>query len=255
MTVTATATPASVWIPAPESLTLASDEVHVWRVGLDLRLSQVQNLLQTLTEDERSRAERFYFVRDRHHFIVARGALRAILSRYLNCEPGQIRFCYNQQGKPALVREWGGDWLRFNVSHARGLALVAVTRDREIGVDVEYIRPDLANEQIAEQFFSPREVAQLRALPPALQPEAFFNCWTRKEAYIKAQGMGLSLLLDQFDVSLVPGEPAALLSTRGDPREASRWSLRELMPGPGYIAALAVKGHGWRLSCWQWTDS
>jgi 4'-phosphopantetheinyl transferase len=254
MTITATVTPALVWGPAPETLMLGRDEVHVWRASLDQTASRVQNYLRTLTPDERRRAARFYFARDRDHFIVARGVLRAILSSYLNRDPGQLRFCYNPQGKPYLPRESGGDWLRFNLSHSHGLALLAVTRDREIGVDVEHIRSGLADEQMAERFFSPQEVAQLRALPPARQAEAFFNCWTRKEAYIKAQGVGLSLPLDQFDVSLVPGEPAALLSTRGDPHEASRWSLRELMPGSGYIAALAVKGHDWRLTCWQWAD-
>lgn len=254
MTITATVMPALVWRPPPDILRLGRDEVHVWRVSLDQTAARVQNHLRTLSPDEQRRAARLYFARDRDHFIVARGVLRTLLGRYLNRDPGQLRFCYNPQGKPTLSRESGGDWLRFNLSHSHGLALVAVTRDREIGVDVEQIRSDLADEQIAERFFSMQEVARLRALPPALQAEAFFNCWTRKEAYMKAQGVGLSLPLDQFDVSLVPGEPAAVLSTRGDPHEASRWSLRELMPGPGYIAALAVKGHDWRLTCWQWTD-
>jgi 4'-phosphopantetheinyl transferase len=112
----------------------------------------------------------------------------------------------------------------------------------------------LAVAEIAERFFSRREVAMLRTLPTEAQREAFFRCWTRKEAYLKARGEGLSLPLDQVDVSLAPGEPDAILGTQRDSSEASRWSLQELAPATGYVAALAVAGHGWRLACWQWPD-
>jgi len=241
-----------LWLHPPESLALADDDVHVWRASLNLAAEHMQDLQRTLTADERERAERFHFQKDRERFIVTRGLLRAILSRYLDVEPGQLRFGYSPYGKPALLRESGGEMLRFNLSHSHGLALYAVTRGRAVGIDLEYVRADLANERIAEQFFSPREVAALRALPAGVRAEAFFNCWTRKEAYVKARGEGLSLPLNQFDVSLAPGEPAALVSTRGDPLEAFRWSLQALFPGPGYVAALAVEGHSWRLRCWQW---
>jgi 4'-phosphopantetheinyl transferase len=123
-----------------------------------------------------------------------------------------------------------------------------------VGIDLERIRSDLAVAEIAERFFSRREVAMLRALPTEEQREAFFRTWTRKEAYLKARGEGLSVPLDQFDVSLVPGEPAAVRDTQPDVSEASRWSLQELTPAPGYVAALAVEGQGWRLACWQWPD-
>lgn len=245
----------SSWSPSPEILILARDEVHVWRASLNLDASHVQILQQTLAADERTRAERFYFQRDRAHFIVARGALRDILSRYLNRKPDQLRFCYNAYGKPALAGESDEDTLCFNVSHSHGLALYAVTRSREIGIDLERIRSDFADEQIPERFFSLREVAVLRALPPHLQTGAFFTCWTRKEAFIKAKGKGLSIPLDQFDVSLGPREPAALLRAEWNSQEASRWSLRELNPGPDYAAALAVEGHDWQLKCWQWLKS
>ena len=233
---------------------LDNNEVHVWRASLDLTASHVQILQQTLAPDERARAERFYFQKDRAHFIVARGLLRVILGRYLDRPPDQLRFCYNSNGKPALAKEFNRDTLCFNLSHSHGLALFAVTRGRELGVDLERVRPHLADEQIAERFFSPREVAMLRALPTNMRTEAFFNCWTRKEAYIKARGEGLSFPLDQVDVSLAPGEPVALLSAKADPHEASRWSLQELAPGPSYAAALAVEGHDWRLRCWQWSE-
>jgi len=243
--------PISSWYPPAKPLKLGSDEVHVWRASLDVTALQVQSLQQSLTGDEQKRAMRFYFRKDREHFIVARGLLRLILGRYLDIEPAQLRFWYSPYGKPALASEIGRNRLRFNVSHSHGLALYAITCGRELGVDVEFNRTDLAEEQIAERFFSPREVAALRALPANMQQKAFFRCWTRKEAYIKARGEGLTLPLDQFEVSLEPGKPAAMI-TNVDPQEVARWSIQELTPGPGYVAALAVEGHDWRLKCWQW---
>ncbi|MFQ5794197.1 MAG: 4'-phosphopantetheinyl transferase family protein [Candidatus Bipolaricaulia bacterium] len=244
-----------LWGPPPANLALSNDDIHVWRASLDLTASRVQSLQHTLTPDELDRAERFYFQKDREHFIVARGLLRAILGRYLNVEPSQPRFCYSPYGKPTLVTTSGKNTLSFNVSHSYGLALYAVTHGRKIGIDLERIRADFACEQIAERFFSPQENVVLRALPASMKHEAFFTCWTRKEAYVKAKSEGLSLPLDQFDVSLAPGEPAALLSTNWDPQEASRWSLQALTPGPGYVAALAVEGYHWQLKCWQWPGS
>jgi 4'-phosphopantetheinyl transferase len=214
----------------------------------------MQSFFHNLAADEQARAERFYFERDREHFIAARGVLRTILGCYLNRVPECLSFCYSSHGKPALAGEPGGDAICFNVSHSHGVALYAVTRGREVGIDLERIRFDVAVAEIAERFFSRREVAMLRALPTEVQHQAFFRCWTRKEAYIKARGEGLSLPLDQFDVSLAPGEPAAVLGTQRDPSEASRWSLQELTPAPDYVAALAVEGHGWHLTCWQWPD-
>lgn len=246
--------PESLWLPPPTDLALSDDDVHVWRASLDLPASRVREVHHTLAADESSRAARFHFQRDRQHFIVARGLLRNILSRYLGIQPEQLRFCYSPSGKPALVAAPGQDALNFNLSHSGHLALYALTRVRQIGIDLERIRVDFEYEQIAERFFSRRERTALQACPAKMKPEAFFNCWTRKEAYIKARGEGLSLPLDQFDVSLVPGEPAALLSTRDNSQEVVRWSLQELSPGSGYVAALAVEGHSWQLRCWQWQE-
>ena len=240
------------WGIPPADIVLSSHEVHIWRAPLELPASCVQSLQHTLSSDELSRAASFYAEKDQRRFIVARGVLRAILSRYLDMEPRQFRFCYSSYGKPALVTASREEKLCFNLSHSCALVLYAVTCNREVGLDIEHMRANFAYEEIAERFFSPQENATLRALPAHLQHEAFFNCWTRKEAYIKAHGEGLSMPLDEFDVSLAPGEPAALLTTRRDPQEASRWSLRELAPGPGYVAALAVEGYSWRLACWQW---
>jgi 4'-phosphopantetheinyl transferase len=240
------------WKPPPRRLILERDTVHVWRVSLAQPQARIQTFLQLCTPDERARAEAYHFQRDRERFIAARGALRTILARYLPRTPEQLRFTYSRYGKPALLETMNERGLRFNISHAHELALCAVTRGREVGVDIEFIREDFASLDIAGRFFSQAEVAALRALPPGAQTLAFFNCWTRKEAYIKARGEGLSHPLDCFTVSLIPGEPARLLSTKNDPQEVSHWCLHELATGAGYAAAIAVEGGPCRLDCWQW---
>lgn len=243
--------PSNLWGPPPEDLRLSWDDIHVWRAALDEPAVPRDQLERTLSVDERERSDRFCFERDRQRYIVGRGTLRIILSRYLTIKPDQLQFRYGTRGKPALAEATGGEKLRFNLSHSQGLALYAVGIEREIGVDIEYARRVSDVEQIAERFFSPRENAVFQTLSSDQRFQAFFDCWTRKEAYIKAIGDGLSIPLDQFDVSLAPGEPARLMSVGGDPQKASRWSLRELLPAPGFVAALAVEGQGWRLNCWQ----
>lgn len=245
---------AVAWSAPPDVLELKHREIHVWRASLDLVTARVQSLFSTLAEDERQKAHRLFHQQSRERRIVSRGLLRAILGRYLAMEPHELRFCYGPYGKPALSPESGGATLGFNVSHSSGLALYAVTRGQEIGVDIERVRPGLDFERTANRFFSAGEVAALRAQPADRRHEAFFACWTGKEAYIKASGKGLSVPLDQFEVSFVAGEPIGLSSITGDPDTASRWSLHRLYPGPGYVATLAVERHHGILRCWQWPE-
>ncbi|MEO5702642.1 MAG: 4'-phosphopantetheinyl transferase superfamily protein [Gammaproteobacteria bacterium] len=240
------------WRFSQDCPVLPFNEIHLWR--MDLNHAYKYDLQKLLSVDEITRSERFHFSIDRKHFMVARGLLRLILGRYLNRPPNELQFLYNAYGKPALADQFGGTNLRFNVSHSNGLALYAITTGREVGVDVEYMRPLLPNDRIGEQFFSPREITVLHSLPPQGQQTAFYAGWTRKEAYIKAVGKGLSLDLDQFDVELRPHMPAALLSVKGDPREAARWTLQEVVPAPGYAGAIAAEGDDWQLKCWQWQD-
>lgn len=227
---------------------IGRNEVHIWRADLDRMAERMPDLLRTLTPDEREKAGRFRFQKDRDRFVVARGLLRAILGGYLQVRPHQLRFIYGAHGKPSLPSEFGGGALQFNLSHSQGQALYAVAHRRQVGVDIEQVRSDFTCLEIARRFFSSCEVDALRSLPPEEQTEAFFNCWTRKEAYIKARGEGLSLPLDQFNVSLAPGEQAALLSC-SQSQELSRWSLQGLEVSPGFVAALAVEGHDYRLKC------
>jgi len=220
--------------------------VEVWRASLDQEPDVRARLEAVLDRDERERAATFRFDRDRNRYVVGRGLLRTLLARYLDRAPEELRFRYGRERKPSLV----GDELRFNLAHAEGTVLYAFSSAFEVGVDVELLRPDAADTRVAERFFSPREVAALRALPKSDQPHAFLACWTRKEAFLKARGDGLMLPLDSFDVTLAPGEPAELLRTAWAPEERTRWQLADLSEtARGEIAALAASARGWTYAC------
>ncbi len=244
-----------LWPSAPEIPQLDGCDVHVWCASLDLPALQVKSLQGSLSEDERNRAAQYQFQKDRNHFIVARGRLREILGRYLNLMPKDVRFSYGPYGKPTLAKNLAKYALQFNASHSGGIALYAITLKREVGVDLEKASPKIIEDNIADNFFSRREVEELQRLPEQLQQKAFFSCWVRKEAYIKARGEGLQLELDSFDVSIVPGEPATLLRSGLGDKEISRWSIHDLDVGSDYVAALVVEGHDVKIKCWQWTES
>lgn len=226
----------------PGGASLAQREVRVHSAPLDRPGSVVDRLGSLLSPDERARAKRFRFRRDRDRFVVGRACLRILLGRCLGRPPATLRFSYHDHGKPALEPRAP---LQFNLAHSNGLAVYAVCLDAEVGVDVEPLQAE-PRERIPEHFFAPGEVAALRALPEDAQAAAFLRCWTRKEAFLKARGNGLSLPLDAFDVTLGPGEAPRLLRTAWDAEEASEWSLHDLSSSfPGYVAALAVRGGGW----------
>jgi 4'-phosphopantetheinyl transferase len=242
-----------MWSLAPVNVTLADHEVHVWRASLDQPAATMTAAEQTLSEDERQRASRFVFHQDWRRFVVGRGTLRRILSLYARVRPQEFCFRYGSRGKPDLDSTGDLASLQFNVSHSHELAIYAVARRRQVGVDLEWSGRRLTDVgQIAERTFSEVENATLRSQPPEHRVEAFLNCWTRKEAYLKARGDGLALPLGEFDVSLAPGAPAVLLGNRRDPAEVERWSIMALDPGPGYVAALAAEGSDWQLCCWEW---
>ena len=236
----------SIWSSPPAALSLETNEVHVWRLELERPL---ERFIELLEPDELSRANRFHFEKDRKHFGVARGFLRVLLGRYLKRDPKQLKFTYGPYGKPALPDEE----LRFNMSHSHGIALYALTRGRDVGVDDEYVRADFTSDDIARRFFSPSEVDSLCGLPAGDRVESFFRCWTRKEAYIKATGRGLSQPLDGFDVTLAPGESAALLRTADGSHE--RWSMANIEVGPGYAGALVVEGPVTTIRYWNTDDT
>lgn len=242
------------WSAPPARLALHAHQVHVWRAALDRPPEETRALARLLAAEERERAASFRFARDRDRYVVGRATLRLILARYTGCDPAGLVFRLGPHGKPALERTAGAEGTEaphFNVAHADGLALYAVARGRRVGVDLERMRPIADAEQIAARFFAPRECAALAAMAPDARLRPFFACWTRKEAYVKATGDGLSRPLDGFAVTLAPGEPAALLDVADDPAEVERWRLAALAPARGYIGALAVEGSGWRLARWR----
>ena len=232
---------------------LAVHEIHIWSAALNQLNSSLSKFIQTLSIDERIRAARFHFDRDRNHFIVKRGILRTILGSYLNVEANRLQFCFGKNGKPSLADALGNKTIGFNVSRSNGIALFAFVRDYEIGVDIERIRDIPEMEQIAEKFFSLKENEILRSLPESKRKEAFFNCWTLKEAMVKAIGDGLSYPLDSFDVSTALGGQRELLRTQGESREESKWSVQLLEIGPGLAAAFALGGECRRVHCLQWS--
>ena len=230
------------------------DEVRVWLTGLDLGPRAVARLAGYLSDDESARARRFHFGRDATRFVVGRASLRLRLAECLDVAPTVIRFHYGAHGKPELAPPFDRSGLQFNASHTDGIGLIALTRGRRVGVDIERIRPMPDLHDIAARMFSPAERRALRGLPPIQQPAGFFNCWTRKEAYVKAVGTGLLHPLTRFTVSLEPGEPARLEDIDGDAVAAGRWRLEALESIPGCAAALAVETREARRAGGLWQE-
>ena len=235
--------------PLLEIANLDADEVHVWKVRMDLMPLHVPDFWLTLSVDEKSRAEGLT-AKQSERFIIGRGALRVLLGEYMQVDPSELRFRYNSYGKPFLDQKSGRDLLYFNLSHSESIALFAVTLGREIGVDIECIRSGLNYNRIAERFFSPCEAAKLLAFPKCIQEEAFFSCWTRKEAYVKARGQGLTIPLDRFEVSVAPGEATALFNVK-EHSKVVPWTIHTFIPNPGYVGSIAIEGHGLKLSHWD----
>jgi 4'-phosphopantetheinyl transferase len=240
------------WHSAPARLILGGEEVHIWLASLDVADPVLAELADTLSPEEESRAQRFHFERHRSDYRASHGILRDILARYLPLAPAEIRFITSAKGKPMLAAGQSGADLQFNLSHSGRLALYGITVGRPIGVDVEQMRENLVPEEIAARFFSARENAALRALPPAQQRVAFFNGWTRKEAYLKACGEGLGLDTATVEVTLAPCEAVRFIGLPGPSETAARWALIALGLPEGYAGAVAVERPIGNLKCWKW---
>jgi 4'-phosphopantetheinyl transferase len=241
------------WLPSPDKLSIASEEVHIWQADLNLPWSKIEQLQQTLSPDEQQRADRYQFDRDRQHFIAGRGFLRQILSNYLDCHPSKLEFTYSQKGKPSLLTDNSPGKLEFNLSHSHGKALYAIACNRKIGIDLEYIRP-VEVQNLAKRFFCPAEYHALTQLPKPRQEKAFFHAWTCKEAYLKATGEGI-VGLEQVEVSINPDLPAKIIKIAGNSQAASSWQLKKLEVNSGYMAAIALQSATDSFKYWQWTES
>lgn len=237
--------------PWPASFELKPNDIHVWAVCLDQSEDWVAKYRETLSSDEVERAERFRFDHDRARFITARGFLRVLLGKYLESDPAQLTFAYGQFGKPSLVSHASQPKLQFNLAHSEHLALLAITKGGLVGIDLERIRflPDYL--ELVERFFSSRENAIFRGLTAQKQAAAFFNLWTRKEAWLKATGSGISQHLNRVEVSFVPGEPARLISLPDELQFENLWFLHDLELGKDFAAALATTIPSPNIRSWR----
>jgi 4'-phosphopantetheinyl transferase len=239
-----------VWEQPPPRLQLTPGEVHAWRAFLDVDPSQASSLLATLAGEEKARARRYHSAIDRHRYVISQGILRDLLGLYLNRPPADIGISRGPFGKPFVGEADAPGGVRFSLSHSGGLALYAFSLERDVGIDFEQPTTIDLEQLTSAGFFSAGEESRLRSLEGQQRQEALLRCWTRKEAYIKATGKGMSASLAEIEVSVVPGAPALLRTPQGE-KETGRWSLIDLTPAPGYTACLAVEGGG-TVACWEW---
>ena len=238
-----------MWSTPPSKLVLNKKDVHIWCAKTDFSTPPNTSLFSTLSIQEKLRADRFKFSNDRLTFITARGILRSLLGKYLQKHPAKISFRFGEFGKPKLSENTS---LQFNISHSENLVIFGFAKNQSIGVDVEFIKEGVELLDIAKRFFSTNEFKTMSSLADSEQKLAFFNCWTRKEAFIKAIGDGLSFPLDQFEVSLRPNEPAKMLATHWNPNETSKWSLYSFNPQKDYVAAIAIKNQIEKIKYWRY---
>lgn len=232
------------WCWAPERPTASPDHVHVWRIDLDSNLQPIDTVEAVLSEDERARAARFVYPRHHRRFAICRAALRSILGRYLSTRPIDVRFATGPHGKPALAAAGSSSGIRFSVSHSDRLALVAITHSREVGIDVERIRPDVQMLDIARRYFGHADAQTMASLGPEDLPAAFFRCWCSHEACVKALGVGLAGLQDVRDNVTPPEGWLAAPRASGWAGGFGRWAVSDLDIDAGFAASLAVEGRG-----------
>lgn len=242
-------TSSTTWRTPPPDISLSDSAVDVWLISLAQPDAADRLFADLLSSAERERAARFKFDKHRQPYVVAHAALRSILSQYLNTAPVDLPFVSGVNGKPSLAPELSGSGLQFNLSHSREMTLLGVTRGHEIGVDIEWVNEDYGFDEVAEHFFTAKEVSELRALPVHLQRQAFFKCWTSKEAFLKAKGTGLSGKLDEVEITLFEEQQVRIDAS------VPGWTLSELTPGNGYEAAVVVEGGSLPVRCYRWQSA
>jgi 4'-phosphopantetheinyl transferase len=244
----------SVWLDPPNVLQMPEERIHLWKIPNITSTDNIRERLISLSPDEISRAERFHFDHDRARYIKSRAALRSILGLYLQVEPKEVRFIYGNKGKPYLADPFNQTGLKFNLSHSHEIGLIGVMSGSCIGVDVEFIRHENSIESIARRFLTDSESYQILTCPQHQQSEAFFRCWTLKEAFIKASGDGFTIPTDSFEVAFMPGFKSRMISIQGDQKKALEYSLFQIIPDPGYIGGIAIHNTVEHLEQWNWSS-
>lgn len=235
--------------PPPDRHRLDAASIHIWAVELDDASFDATRALKLLSADEQSRSAKFVFERDRRRYAMAHTALRRILAGYLGTDAADLQFVAGENGKPSLAAIFAGAGVQFNLSHSHECALIAVAQRQDVGVDIEFVKADFSFAEVAERFFTAKEVAALRALPVHLQCHAFYKCWTSKEAFLKAKGTGLSGKLDEVEIAL-DNDDRVRIGAR-----VPGWSLAELSPGEGYEGAVVLAGDAGRIQTYRWQPS
>lgn len=229
---------------------MVAHEVHIWSVALEVASGETESFAEILARDERERLAGFGSDQLRRRFLVARGSLRVLLGRYLQMPGEKLKFAYSQRGKPSLTGKHA-DTLQFNLGHSGDLALIAVSRVTPVGVDVEQVRPMRDADRIAQRFFSESEAGLLRTVTEKERDAAFFRLWTRKEAFLKATGDGLSNSLPRVEVSFLADENCRVKAVAGDRVEAAEWHLASLQPAADFVGAVAIRQRGVEVKCWR----
>lgn len=243
----------AVWENVPAKQELSERATHVWRVDTNLHMIDAARHWEVLSPDERTRARRFHRTEHQTRYAVARGILRELTGRYLHREPESLNFVYGAQGKPALPLEYNNMDLRFNVSHCENVVLFAFALGREVGVDVERIRPNVDALSIASRWFSTREASTLRALPASALQVAFIKTWARKESYLKANGVGLTGSMCAFDTPTCAEDIRGVIANVAAAPHETTWSFEDLPVGPGWVAAIVCEGEDWCPVLRHWT--
>jgi 4'-phosphopantetheinyl transferase len=246
------APPPVAWREISEIPLVAPPEIHVWRINLIRPSKEIARLQEMLSDDEKQQSARFHFAHDQRRFIVRRAVLRQLLAVQLGLHPEEIKIDSANFQKPKIAAPQNSDGLRFSCSHSADWALIALAQNRDVGVDVEQHRPLPDAGDLARNFFSDFEIAEFERLPEPARTEGFFNCWTRKEAFVKAIGLGLAYPLKKFSVTLAPGRPAALVDTAGDSAARKNWLMASLDVAPAHSAALVFEAGPSAIRCFEW---
>ncbi len=236
------------WAVTCEPPKLKSSEVHIWRFDLSEFVNTVSEMRQILSADECARADRFHFEKDRTRFVIRRGVLRKLLSKYVSIEPADLRFAHNNFDKPALE---GDERIVFNASSSQDVGIVGIAHNAKLGMDVEFVDTTFPHMEIAKRYFSDDEVRALQALPSELRTTVFFDCWTKKEAYVKAIGDGMSLTLPTLTISC---EGSEVFSVTARSEEMSGWSFESFFVEENSIASIAVEGEPTELHYFKWAE-